>query len=382
MDVGDLFDPREFPRSAAAAAAHLHGLAGDALAAATRQDADALDRAIRSTLAAMLGGDGAALAALFATAPAVDVTRHLWRQLDVAWREGVDNGGLAFDVFAIPVVVVTGGEGAAAARHPGVLDDAARLATVLREHGALGGSETFSLSPALVGADAIDLARLPELFAWRRLPEAPSTAPSPRHALPPAPIISSRGSGEGVHLRFVVGTMIARADGDLLAEPHVGPWGVPFTKELSRQLAMPGASVLALPRAAQRPLPALALGRAAQREVGAQLFAGNAIRALRVAAGEPTAVISAHRTPDAPGSGELRLSLSSPFAPRDAEGFRCPLYPLDRVVDVATMLVDLLTDCRVGDIRIAPGVHPDRDPATGQTLLFKPDTLPGSLPVH
>jgi len=59
------------------------------------------------------------------------------------------------------------------------------------------------------------------------------------------------------------------------------------------------------------------------------LFAGNAIRRIRAAVGEPTAVISAHRAPDAPGGGELRLSLSSPFDPRDAEGFRCPLHPLD-----------------------------------------------------
>ena len=35
------------------------------------------------------------------------------------------------------------------------------------------------------------------------------------------------------------------------------------------------------------------------------------------------------------------------------------------------MLVDLLRDCRVGDVQVLPGVHPDRDAATGVTLLFK-----------
>jgi hypothetical protein len=55
---------------------------------------------------------------------------------------------------------------------------------------------------------------------------------------------------------------------------------------------------------------------------------------------------------------------------------------MDRVSDVATVLVDLLADCRVGDVRIVPGVHADRDPATGRTLLFKPDTMPASVPLQ
>ena len=67
---------------------------------------------------------------------------------------------------------------------------------------------------------------------------------------------------------------------------------------------------------------------------------------------------------------------TSPLSPRDAQGFRCPLYAGERVADVATMLVDLLRDCRVADVRILAGVHPDREPLTGGPMLFKPDTIP------
>ena len=74
----------------------------------------------------------------------------------------------------------------------------------------------------------------------------------------------------------------------------------------------------------------------------------------------------------------MRLSLSSPFEPRDAEGFRCPLYPLDRAGDVVTMLVDLLRDCRVTDIRTLAGVHADLADGTGSPLLFKPDSIPAA----
>jgi hypothetical protein len=121
-------------------------------------------------------------------------------------------------------------------------------------------------------------------------------------------------------------------------------------------------------------LPAVAEGRAAWRDVAAQIYASNTLRKFRSAVGEPTAVISAHRAPDAPGGGELRLSLSSPFDAKAAEGFRCPLFALERVNDVASMLVTLLGDCRVTDIRILEGVHADRG-GGGATLMFKAETI-------
>jgi hypothetical protein len=217
---------------------------------------------------------------------------------------------------------------------------------------------------------------LPDILAWQRLPQAvaPGATP-PDRVLAPAPF--SFGAGrESVHLRFLVGTALAKPGADLLADQRVGKWGIPLTQALGRALGGGGVSVLALPRAPQQLLPAVRQGRSAQRDVAVQLFAANAIRKLRAAVGEPTAVISAHRAPGAPGGGELRLSLSSPFEPRDAEGHRCPLHPLDRVADVVTMLVDLMRDCRVADIRVVGGVHTDRDAGTGLPLLFKPATIP------
>jgi hypothetical protein len=179
---------------------------------------------------------------------------------------------------------------------------------------------------------------------------------------------------EAVHLRFVAGAAIAKPGADVTADVRVGKWGVPFARELTAQLAPAGASLLALPRAPQRLLPAVAEGRVARRDVAAQIYASNALRKFRSAVGEPTAVISAHRAPDAPGGGELRLSLSSPFDARAAEGFRCPLFALERVNDVASMLVTLLGDCRVTDIRILAGVHADRGDG-GAILMFKPETI-------
>jgi hypothetical protein len=378
-------DPRVFPsiESASPDEHALYALAETSLAADSQQRADACDRELRAALAGALERDGTKLAALLAQAPSVAVARHLWRALDFVSRLAPSPGvGLAVTAFALPVVIVAGVE-AGGDRHslPGILREPRSLAAILQEHGALRGNRSFAFANVLVAAEAIDIARLPEIRAWQRLPEALTPgAMLSGVELMPAPIGVPAG-GETVHLRFVVGTAIAAPEVDLLTDPDVGVWGIPLARALGRELATAGAPVLVLPRPPQRLLPAVASGRSAQREVTAQLFAGNAIRRFRATVGEPSAVISAHRAPDAPGGGELRLSLSSPFDSRAAEGLRCPLYPLDRVADVVAMLVALLRDCRVTDIRTLAGVHADRAPGFGSTLLFKPDTIPESAQV-
>jgi hypothetical protein len=266
------------------------------------------------------------------------------------------------------------GDRAAQASLPSMLGDVGALATIMREHGALSGNQTFALSPALVAADAIDVARLPVLL---RGSIGGGTTLEPRE-LAPAPI-ELIGTDARVFLRFVVGVAVASRDVELLRDPGVGGWGIPFARATDHMLAQSGVTLLALPHAPQRLVPAVQNGRAAQREVSAQLFASNAIRKLRAAVGEPAAVISAHHAADAATGGELRLSLSSVFDAREAEGFRCPLYPADHAGEVAEMLVTLMRDCRVTDVRVLSGVYGDRDEATGLPLLFKADALPGEL---
>lgn len=371
-------DPRAFPviDSAPTELRALYALAEASLTAESQQRADACDRELRGALAQRLRGKGSALAAILSGAPSVAVTRHLWRALDVVWRAAPADDGLAVTVFALPLVIVSGVEGGDGGLLSGILAHPEALIAILRENGALAGNRTFALANALVAAEAIDIARLPEIDAWRRLPDALAAgATLPARAVVPAPVAVPPGR-EAVNLRFILGTAIAKPGVDLLVDSEVGKWGIPLAQALARELATDRASVLVLPRAPQPPLPAVAEGRGAQREVSAQIFASNAIRKFRASVGEPSAVISAHRAPDAPGGGELRLSLSSPFDPRAAEGFRCPLYPLDRVGDVVTMLVALLRDCRVTDIRTLSGVHDDRTPDSGLALLFKPDTIP------
>jgi hypothetical protein len=283
-------------------------------------------------------------------------------------------------VFALPLAIVAGLDDpqAASVPLPGTLSDAGAIVALLREHDALSGNRTFALVNALAGAASIDIAALPSLLSWRSLAEKDG-APTPRE-VPPAPILVAAGEAR-VHLRFLIGSALAAPGVDLLADSGTGKWGIPLTRELGRQMTPQGVSLLVLPQAPQRLCAALARGRAMQREVSAQLFASNAIRHLRASAGEPVAVVSAHRAHDAPCGGELRVSLSSVFDSASAQGFRCPLYPSDSVREVAEMLIALMRDCRVPEVRVLPGVHADRDAETGLLLLFKGDALPPA-PLH
>ena len=196
----------------------------------------------------------------------------------------------------------------------------ASLAAILLEHRALAGNESFGLADALVAADAVDIPRWSDLLAWQRLVGRRKTV---ERDLPPTPIAVQPGQ-QSVHLRFLIGTALAAPEVDVLAATNGAGWAMPLAKELARQLALPELSVLALPRAPQSPPGRFAAGRASQREVGVQLFASNAIRRLARRSAKPSAVISA-TLGNGTGGGELRLSLSSPFDPRQAEGFgaRC-----------------------------------------------------------
>ena len=361
MSMISISDPRIWPGATAAKpyAATLHEHAAKSLAAATAAEADVHDDAIVAALRALIANrDGRMLTDVLESSPSAAFYRHVWRALARA-EETIDQSALPVTVFAIPLVIVAGAEEGAVLDC--VLPDADAVAALLKAHGALRGNQTLALANALASAETIDIAGFSRICAAGGMERFAS------QDIAPAPIAIESGDAR-VHLRFIIGAALAARGVDLVAESGVGNWGLPLVRLLGRLLDKPGATVLTLPRAPKRLCVALQHGRAAQREVAAQLFASNAIRTIRASVGEPAAAISAHHAFDAPAGGELRLSLSSVFDPRAAEGFRCPLYRADQADDVAGMLTALLHDCRISDVRIVPGVHPDRDSATGLRL--------------
>ena len=380
MGTTELPDPRVWPAPGAATvgAARLHAAALAAIDAGTNSAAAVADAEATETLERLLAaGDGRALAEALAAAPSFPIARHLWRLLATIERGLLQRAPLSTTLAAIPVVFVSALESRdGSVTLPGVLEDPQELAALLRDAREFGGAQKFALSPALSGVEAIDIATLPDHLARLTIAESDAGSFAPVD-MQPLPIVT-QGGNERVHLRYAVAAVLTAQRADPLRTSTISMWGIGVAQALARQLHVQGVSLLALPRPPQRLVAAVQAGRAVQREVSAQVFASNAIRKLRASVGEPTAIISAHRSADAPMGGELRLSLSSAFAPREAEGFRCPIYAYESVHDVATMLTGLLRDCRVDDVRLRAGVHDDIDPVTGGPLLFKETEVPSS----
>ena len=369
-------DPRPAPLDPPAAALPWYALAAALLASPGGAESDRLGRELEDALAHALLNTPSVVEHAIEAAPGPDIARQLWRSADRAFSEQRELASDAVCVtpFAIPLVVVAGRTTPGTAHVPGVLPDPPALAQLLAEGGALGGSKSLAVSPVLVGTDALAVGNLP---AWRALRTIGSdaAADSLNPLFVPASIAVESGA-ERVHLRFVIGTALAGAGRNVFTGKGAGKWGRAFAAKLGSALATEGTTVLALPREPRGPLPARHQGLLAQREVSAQMFATNAIRKFRASVGEPVAVISAHRAADTPGRGELRLSLSSVFALRDAEGFRCPIHAVEPVTAPLRMLLDLLRDCRVSDVRLVAGVHPASTPGNAMPLFFRPDTIP------
>src|SRR5438105_1813025 len=287
MSMISISDPRTWPPATAAepCAAMLHAHAAKSLAAATSAQTDAHDDEIVSALRALIANnDGAMLADVLESSPSAAIYRCLWRSLSRA-EQTIDRSALPVTMFAIPLVIVASAEERAILSC--ILPDAAEIVALLEAHGALRGNQTIALANTLAAAKTIDVAAFPDLYA------AGGVRPFASQHIAPSPIVIESGDAR-VHLRFIVGAALAARGTDLVGETGVGSWGMPLTRLLGRLLQLPGTTVLTLPRAPKRLCVALQHGRAAQREVAAQLFASNAIRTIRASVGEPAAAISAH----------------------------------------------------------------------------------------
>jgi hypothetical protein len=344
------------------------------LAAASAGGRGALARLVSRVRELAAAGGDAEIDAAFAAAPNQRVRCLLLEAVKAAIDDPApeDADSLIARVFAIPVVFVAGGRAGAVV--PGLLPDVAEINALLREHGALGQTENFGLSAAFISAEVLEALRPSALYRWTRsMGESDGGA----RALPGTDVRVDAVE-EQAYLRFLVGAGVAPAQGLSFVESgsRVGAWGMPFTRAVAAQLAQDGLSLLPLPRPPKSLVAAAPAGRFALQETRLNLFAASVLRKLRASVGEPVAVLSVH------AGGEVRLGLSSPYDASVLHGFRWQLGVFDDLGEVAHSILSLLGDCRVLDVRVVPGLQPDRDAAGAPQFLSVHDLGPSGEVRH
>jgi len=277
-----------------------------------------------------------------ASRPARDALAHA---LDAA-LEARGEAALVMRVFAIPLLIVTGGRGLAVV--PGIVPDVGELRKQFEKHGALGQSKNFGLGNALTTAGELAAVKFSVLYRLSR-------GLGPEGFRPPdlAPQDIEVDSGEErVHLRFLIGAALtpASAPGFTETAGNIGAWGLPFTQTLAGQLGQEGLSLLPIPRPPMTLQRALETGRFALREMEFQLYLSNALRRFRARVGDPDATVVSY------SDGSVRITLTSPFDASLACEYRWPLYPEDDLGEVSNSIFGLLAECRLETVQVAETV--------------------------
>ncbi len=327
----------------------LHALAASSLAGNAAARAQ-----LRLELDALFdASDDGNLRALLRDAPSAAFYRHVHDMMAKLINKPARGENVIARLFAIPLVLVSGAKSRAVVS--GALPDVGAVSALLEQHGALGASRNFGMGNALCTIETIENLSPCALRQWTtELRHEESQRGLVGSAIEVAP------GREQVLLRFLVGASVAPAFSPSITETaaNIGAWGMPLTKLLAQQLAQPGLDLLPIPRPPAALYLAADAGRAAQIELSFSLFLSNSLRQFRLAVGDPTAIISAHQLDD--GAAEIRVSLSSAFDESLLEGFRWPLYPVDDVSEIMNKINNLLTECKVGDVRVVAIVEAEK----------------------
>jgi hypothetical protein len=312
------------------------------LALADGSHQQALVGALRDLAAA---GRDAEIRSALAAAPARESYARVRRALCDALEKPAAEDDLSPRVFAIPWVIVCGGSAPSVVSC--VLPDVPPIARVLEEHGVFGGSRNVGFSNVLCGIDALEaLAPSDVLRGWN----------DPRvRDMPPSPIAVARGVEE-VHVRFLLGAAIAPAHAPGIAETgsNVGAWGTAALRVMASLLATANVQILPMPRPPGGLYSAAYAGRRAGLEAAFNLFMSNSVRRFRSSVGDPSVTLSAHE------SGDIRVTLWTPFDDAIVEGFSWPLHPAEDLAEIEHAITGLIEECRLPEPTVHSDVLPDR----------------------
>ena len=298
----------------------------------------ALSRLMRRAFA---DGEGHLVAGALARLSAPTAS-HVLRAADLAivGGEGGEDDALLARVFLMPVLIVTAG--LTPATVAGVVPDVGEIRDLMHKAGALGAVEQVGLGNAL--GSPVEAWAVPPDRLYRVVHDLGSAERD--DLLPPADLAVD-SADERVHMRLLAGVSLTPAHAPTIFETAgpVGRWGMAVSQALARQLGVEGLSLLPLPRAPMPWYAALVEAAFAREEIAFNLFVTGTLRRIRAEVGEPTVIAAAH------ADGTIRVTMSSPFDARLTFTHAWPLSPVDSLARVETTIADLLSECRVADVR-------------------------------
>lgn len=301
------------------------------------------------------------LSVAMSMAPDAESYRALLNGLDDTLQAKTDG---EIQWFALPVVLVAGCNQAQTLP----LDaPAIELCACLADYPHLRGLVQANWLPKLVRSADLAAVNAGQWFAAKQN-EAAAQALAAK--LPQADLEIPQG--QSVHVVFALG--YGKKNIQTALNPNLREAALPLMQVWQTALTRPGLTLFTNPLAPATPLAALADGSHMRLRMAMDVFAANALRAVRLQSPRAGVVMAAQQ------GGKILFGFNatdSAFELAD-QVFAWPLSPADRVETIQQNFLDLMAECQVENIRLLHDALPEEAvlPTYAQALK-----LPGHNPL-
>ncbi len=301
------------------------------------------------------------LSVAMSMAPDADSYRALLNGLDDTLQAKTDD---EIQWFALPVVLVAG------CNQPQTLPldaPALELCACLADYPHLRGLVQATWLPKLVRSADLAAVNAGQWFAAKQN-EAAAQALAAK--LPQADLDIPQG--QSVHVVFALG--YGNKNIQTALTPNLREAALPLMQVWQAALTRPGLTLFTNPLAPATPLAALTDGSHMRLRMAMDVFAANALRAVRLQSPRAGVVMAAQQ------GGKILFGFNatdSAFELAD-QVFAWPLSPADRVATIQQNFLDLMAECQVENIRLLHDALPEEAELPTYAQALK---LPGHNPL-
>ena len=300
------------------------------------------------------------LSVAMSMAPDTAAYQALFNSLDSALQAKTDE---EVQWFALPVVLVAGCK---QAQSRPADTPALELAACLADYPALRPLAQADWLPKLVRAQDLAAVNAGQWFAAKQSREAAAAFAA---TLPQADLAFPEG--QSVQVVFALGYGSKALQAALLPLKEAA---LPLMQVWQQALAQSGLTLFANPLQPATPLAALTEGSHMRQRMALDVFAANAIRAIRLQSPRVGVVMAAQQ------GGTLLFGFNATDGAFEVaeQVFAWPLSPVERIETVQQDFLDLMVECQVEHIRLLHDALPERAelPTYAQAL-----NLPGHNPL-